>query len=75
MIADQALPAGILVEVGVPRDAIPVGGIALSMQPAASFGTPMGGDLEGVVVIVQQDVSIFADGFESGDTSVWLSLP
>ncbi len=74
-LSGQALPAGVLVEVGVPRDTIPVGGIDLSIQPAPSFGTPMGGDLAGLVVIVQQEVPIFGDGFESGDTSAWLALP
>ena len=32
-------------------------------------------DPEGLVVIVQRQVPIFGDGFESGDTSAWLSLP
>jgi hypothetical protein len=66
-------PTRVIVEVGVAMNAIPGGGLVVGATPAASFGTPTGGDLEGVVVVVQQALPIFADDFETGDVSAWSS--
>ena len=44
--------------------------IAFSDDPPPSFGNDQGQDVEGTAVVLGNDV-VFADSFESGDTSAW----
>ncbi len=48
------------------------GGVSFSVEPPASFGDLEGRSVPGTTEVVSP---IFADGFETGDGSAWLSLP
>ncbi len=67
-LSQQALPEGIVIEVGVPATELFEGGLAISQDPAPSFASPAGDELTSNVQIRS---GLFADGFESGDTSQW----
>ncbi len=51
------------------REGPVTGWIDFADDPAASFGNAQGGSVDGRTLVFGTD--IFADGFESGDTSAW----
>ena len=44
--------------------------IRFSGDPPPSFSNDQGEDVEGIAIVLGDDL-IFADGFESGDTASW----
>ncbi len=69
------LAEGVLLELGVPVDGTwePPAGLSVSSDPPPSFGSVTGVDVGGQVYV--GETGIFSDGFESGDTTAWLSMP
>ena len=71
----QVLREGVLVEIDLrllePGADEIEGGVTFSAEPPASFGDVAGRSVPGTAEIDTSASMIFADGFESGDTSTW----
>lgn len=69
-LAQQPLPDGTLIEIGLPAlSPPPLGSLHLAPSPKPSFGSTVGLDIPGTFAI--EGEGIFSDGFESGDLLAW----
>ncbi len=59
----------LLIELETRRGGSASGWIDFADDPPPSFGNALGGNVDGVTLVLGGD--IFADGFESGDTGAW----
>ncbi len=70
-LSGAALPRGIILEITL--DAVDSGSVAswvrFSDDPTPSFGDAQGDNVDGRIGVIGSE--IFADSFESGDTSAW----
>ena len=73
-LAQQPLPDGTLIEIGLPAlSPPPLGSLHLAPSPKPSFGSTVGLDIPGTFAI--EGEGIFSDGFESGDLVAWQGTP
>ncbi len=71
-LSGTALPEGVIIEFELTpsQDGVVANWIDFSDDPAPSFSNDMGEDVAGTATVLGGE-QIFADGFESGDTSAW----
>ncbi len=71
-LSGTPLPEGVIIEFELTpsQNGVVAAWIDFSGDPAPSFSNDMGEDVEGTASVLGGEL-IFADGFESGDTSAW----